>query len=126
MAQQRPRKFKAEPYDWHEIVELKIEGLSNLGAGIAKPNGWVVFVPFALPGEKILAKVWRNEANCSHADLVEILELSPALPFRFQTSDGSFSSVSTPYVATKYSLKSAGRDLALSHSPHQLSRSIAI
>ncbi|MBK73525.1 MAG: SAM-dependent methyltransferase [Verrucomicrobiales bacterium] len=77
MAQQRPRKFKAEPYDWHEIVELKIEGLSNLGAGIAKPDGWVVFVPFALPGEKILAKVWRNEANCSHADLVEILELSP-------------------------------------------------
>lgn len=77
MAQQRPRKFKAEPYDWHEIVALKIEGLSNLGAGIAKPDGWVVFVPFALPGEKILAKVWRNEANCSHADLVEILELSP-------------------------------------------------
>ena len=77
MAQQRPRKFKAEPYEWHEVVELKIEALSNLGAGIAKPGGWVVFVPFALPGEKIRAKVWRNEANCSHADLVEILEPSP-------------------------------------------------
>ncbi|MEN8785976.1 MAG: class I SAM-dependent RNA methyltransferase [Akkermansiaceae bacterium] len=77
MAQQRPRKFKAEPYEWHEIVELEIEALSNLGAGIAKPNGWVVFVPFALPGEKIRAKVWRNEANCSHADLVEIIEPSP-------------------------------------------------
>ena len=77
MAQQRPRKFKAEPYEWHEIVELEIEALSNLGAGIAKPNGWVVFVPFALPGEKIRAKIWRNEGNCSHADLVEILEASP-------------------------------------------------
>ncbi|MDC0301304.1 methyltransferase domain-containing protein, partial [Akkermansiaceae bacterium] len=77
MAQQRPRKFKAEPYEWHEVVELKIETLSNLGAGIAKPDGWVVFVPFALPGERIRAKVWRNEANCSHADLVEILEPSP-------------------------------------------------
>jgi 23S rRNA (uracil1939-C5)-methyltransferase/tRNA (uracil-5-)-methyltransferase len=77
MAQQRPRKFKAEPYEWHEIVELEIEALSNLGAGIAKPNGWVVFVPFTLPGEKIHAKVWRNEGNCSHADLVEILEPSP-------------------------------------------------
>jgi 23S rRNA (uracil1939-C5)-methyltransferase/tRNA (uracil-5-)-methyltransferase len=76
MAQQRPRKFKAEPYEWHEVVELKIEALSNLGAGIAKPGGWVVFVPFTLPGEKIRAKVWRNEANCSHADLVEILEPS--------------------------------------------------
>lgn len=77
MAQTRPPKFKAEPYDWHEIVELEIVALSNLGAGIAKPNDWVVFVPFTLPGEKIRAKVWRNEANCSHADLVEILEPSP-------------------------------------------------
>lgn len=77
MAQQRPRKFKAEPYEWHEVVELKIETLSNLGAGVAKPDGWVVFVPFALPGERIRAKVWRNEANYSHADLVEILEPSP-------------------------------------------------
>jgi len=77
MAQQRPRKFKAEPYEWHEVVELKIEALSNLGAGIAKPKGWVVFVPFTLPGERIRAKVWRNETNCTHADLVEILEPSP-------------------------------------------------
>ena len=77
MAQQRPRKFKAEPYEWHEVVELKIEALSNLGAGIAKPEGWVVFVPFTLPGERIRAKVWRNETNCTHADLVEILEPSP-------------------------------------------------
>jgi 23S rRNA (uracil1939-C5)-methyltransferase/tRNA (uracil-5-)-methyltransferase len=77
MAQQRPRKFKAEPYEWHEVVELKIEALSNLGAGIAKPEGWVVFVAFALPGERIRAKVWRNDTNCTHADLVEILEPSP-------------------------------------------------
>ena len=77
MAQQRPRKFKAEPYEWHEVVELKIEALSNLGAGIAKPEGWVVFVPFALPGERIRDKVWRNDTNCTHADLVEILEPSP-------------------------------------------------
>lgn len=77
MAQQRPRKFKADPYEWHEIVELDIEALSNLGAGIAKPKGWVVFVPFTLPGEKVRARVWRNEGNCSHADLVEILEASP-------------------------------------------------
>lgn len=77
MAQERPRKFKAEPYEWHQVVEFQVEALSNLGAGIAKPDGWVVFIPFALPGEKVRAKVWRNEANCSHADLIEILEPSP-------------------------------------------------
>ena len=77
MAQTRPPRFKAEPYQWHQIVELEIVALSNLGVGIAKPNDWVVFVPFTLPGEKVSAKVWRNEANCSHADLVEILVPSP-------------------------------------------------
>ncbi len=77
MAQQRPKKFKAEPYEWHQEVELEIVALSNLGAGIAKPNDWVVFVPFALPGEKIRARVWRNEGNCSHADLLEVLVPSP-------------------------------------------------
>lgn len=76
MARPRPRQFKADPYDWQEVVELTIESLSNLGAGIAKPDGWVVFVPFTLPGEKVRARVWQNDANCSHADLVEILEPS--------------------------------------------------
>ena len=52
---ERPRKFKAEPYEWHEIIEIEVIALSNLGAGIAKPNDWVVFIPFALPGEKIRA-----------------------------------------------------------------------
>ena len=77
MARPRPRKFNAEPYDWQEIIEIEIESISNLGAGIAKPDGWVVFVPFTLPGEKVRARVWRNEGNCSHADLVEILKASP-------------------------------------------------
>ena len=75
--QQPPRKFKDTPYQWHEEIELDIVSLSNLGAGIAKPDNWVVFVPFCLPGEKVKARVWRNEDNCSHADLIEILEPSP-------------------------------------------------
>lgn len=74
----RPKKFNPEPYDYHEIVELEIVSLSNLGAGIAKPDNWVVFIPFTLPGEKVKVRVWRNEANCSHADLVEIITPSPS------------------------------------------------
>ncbi len=74
---QPPKKFRAVPYEWQEIIEVEIEALSNLGSGIARPDGWVVFIPFTLPGEKISARVWRNEKNCSHADLVDILEPSP-------------------------------------------------
>jgi 23S rRNA (uracil1939-C5)-methyltransferase/tRNA (uracil-5-)-methyltransferase len=37
----------------------------------------VVFVPYALPGEEVKARVYRNDKNCSHADLVEVVEPSP-------------------------------------------------
>jgi len=36
-----------------------------------------VFVPSALPGETVRARVYRNDKNCSHADLLEIVHASP-------------------------------------------------
>jgi 23S rRNA (uracil1939-C5)-methyltransferase/tRNA (uracil-5-)-methyltransferase len=41
------------------------------------PGGWVVMVPFALPGERVRARVFRNHKNYSEADLVEVLAPSP-------------------------------------------------
>jgi tRNA/tmRNA/rRNA uracil-C5-methylase (TrmA/RlmC/RlmD family) len=40
-------------------------------------RGWVVLVPFALPGEKVRVRVWRNQRNFSDADLVQVLTPSP-------------------------------------------------
>ncbi|MDD2762881.1 MAG: class I SAM-dependent RNA methyltransferase [Opitutaceae bacterium] len=40
-------------------------------------EGWVVLVPFALPGERVRARVFRNHQNYSEADLVEVLTPSP-------------------------------------------------
>lgn len=39
--------------------------------------GWVVLVPFALPGERVRARVWRNQRNFSDADLLAVLRPSP-------------------------------------------------
>ncbi|MGA0845292.1 MAG: class I SAM-dependent RNA methyltransferase [Luteolibacter sp.] len=72
-----PRKFVPVPFSYHQEIELEIDSLSNLGAGIGRVDGWVVFVPFALPGERVLARVHRNEKNCSHADLLQVLTASP-------------------------------------------------
>ena len=44
--------FNAHPYPYHHEVNL-IETLTNLGFGIARDNGWVIQVPFVLPGELI-------------------------------------------------------------------------
>ncbi len=69
-----PRNFTPEPFQYHEELELVIEDLTNLGQGVGRVDGWVVFVPFALPGERVRARVWRNKKNYSDADLVDVLE----------------------------------------------------
>ena len=77
MHQRPPKKFVPVPFEYHQDIELDIDSLTNLGAGVGRIGGWVVFVPFALPGEKVRARVHRNDKNCSHADLVEVLVPSP-------------------------------------------------
>jgi 23S rRNA (uracil1939-C5)-methyltransferase/tRNA (uracil-5-)-methyltransferase len=72
-----PRKFHPHPFLYHQEIELAIDSLSNLGDGIGRIDGWVVFVPFTLPGERVRARVHRNDKNCSRADLLEVLEASP-------------------------------------------------
>ena len=85
-----PKKFRAYPFEYHHELDLTIESLSNLGDGIARVevppapdseepagDGWVVFVPFTLPGEKVRARIFRNDKNHSRADLLEVLEPSP-------------------------------------------------
>ncbi len=72
-----PKGFHPEPFSYHQELELDIDALSNAGDGIGRVDGWVVFVPFALPGDRVKARVWRNDKNYSSADLVEIINPSP-------------------------------------------------
>ena len=72
-----PKKFVPTPFAYHEEIELTIEKLSNMGEGVGRVDNWVVFVPYTLPGEKVRARIYRNEKNCSMADLVEVLTPSP-------------------------------------------------
>lgn len=72
-----PKKFVPTPFEYHQEIEITIDALTNLGAGVGRIDGWVVFVPFSLPGETVKARVFRNDKNCSQADLVEVLVSSP-------------------------------------------------
>ncbi len=86
----KKKKFNAVPFAYHQEIELEIATLTNLGSGLgriplaATPDvapdsggGWVVMVPFTLPGERVRARVFRNHRNFSEADLVEVLTPSP-------------------------------------------------
>lgn len=51
--------------------------IGNRESKIENTPGWVVMVPFTLPGERVRARVFRNHKNFSEADLVEVLTPSP-------------------------------------------------
>ena len=72
-----PKNFIPEPFAYHEEVELKVESLTNLGMGVGRVEGWVVMVPFVIPGERVRVRIFRNCSNYSDADLVEVLEAAP-------------------------------------------------
>ncbi len=74
---QPSRKFVPHPFAYHQELEVVIENLTNEGRGVARVDGWVVFVPFSLPGEHVRCRIFRNHKNYSDADLVEVLEASP-------------------------------------------------
>ena len=74
------KKFNAHPFAYHQEIELEITTLTNLGLGLGRvaltgeaEARWVVMVPFTLPGERVRARVYRNQKNFSEADLVEVL-----------------------------------------------------
>jgi 23S rRNA (uracil1939-C5)-methyltransferase/tRNA (uracil-5-)-methyltransferase len=101
------KKFNNHPFPYHQEIELDISTLTNLGVGLgrvqlAEPlpigtcdlelpaanagdralhsfsgGGWVVMVPFALPGERVRTRIFRNYQNYSEADLVAVLTPSP-------------------------------------------------
>lgn len=58
-----------------EIV-LKIEKLSNLGFGIARVDGMVVFVENSCPGDYVKAKITKANKNYCNAVIIEIIEPS--------------------------------------------------
>ena len=60
---QVPKNFVAEPFEYHRELEFTIDSLTNLGMGVGRVDGWVVMVPFVIPGERVKARIFRNFQN---------------------------------------------------------------
>ena len=60
-------------------VELVLDAgaPANGGSCVARHEGRVVFVRYALPGERVVARVTAQRGSFWHADVVEVLESSP-------------------------------------------------
>lgn len=57
--------------------EVYIEKLTNLGFGLCKIDGFVVFVEGACPEDKLKIKITKKNKNFANAKIVNIIEPSP-------------------------------------------------
>ena len=68
---------KSAPVSKNETVTVKFEDLTHDGSGVAKVEGYPLFVPFALPGETAVVKVVKVNKTHGFGRLEEIIEKSP-------------------------------------------------
>ena len=62
----------------NDVVELLVEDINNLGAGVSHlDDGRVVFIKGAVTGDRISAKIIKVNTNFAVARLAELLEGSP-------------------------------------------------
>jgi 23S rRNA (uracil1939-C5)-methyltransferase len=59
-----------------EAVALQIDDVAFGGRGVGRLNGKVMFVPFAIPGEQVTARILRTRKNFSDAELISVNEPS--------------------------------------------------
>lgn len=59
------------------MVELEIDGLGHEGEGVGRFSGFTLFVPGALPAERVRARVTEVRRNFGRADLAAVLRPGP-------------------------------------------------
>ncbi len=60
-----------------DIFELTLTSMAHGGAALGRHAGRVVFVPYALPGERVQVHITEDRGRFAHATAVEIVEVSP-------------------------------------------------
>jgi 23S rRNA (uracil1939-C5)-methyltransferase len=71
-----PSTIRPRPRNGDEL-ELTIDSLAYGGAGVARLDGYVVFVADAVPGDRVRAVVEKSKRAYAQARAVEVLEPSP-------------------------------------------------
>jgi 23S rRNA (uracil1939-C5)-methyltransferase len=69
-------KQGARPRPGAELT-LEIDSLAQGGRGVARSDGYVVFVAGALPGDKVRARLRKSKRAYGEASVVELLDPSP-------------------------------------------------
>ena len=71
-----PQAQRARPRLGDEL-ELTIDRLAHGGAGVARLDGYVVFVRGGVPGDRVRARVTKSKRSFAEADALELVTPSP-------------------------------------------------
>jgi len=64
------------PVEKNKEYEFYIEGMGFQGEGVGKVEGFTVFVPGVIKGEKVRAKILKVDKKFAFGKLIEIIEKS--------------------------------------------------
>lgn len=62
------------PVQLGQKYEIKITGMGQSGEGVGRFENFTVFIPYALPGETVEAKITLVKKNYATGEIVSILE----------------------------------------------------
>ena len=60
-----------------DILELKIHKMAYGGRGVARQDGLVIFVRGGIPGDTVMARVFRKRKDYAEAEIDTLIEASP-------------------------------------------------
>jgi len=68
---------KTIPFQKNDYIDVQFEDLTHDGAGVAKVDGFPIFVPYGLPGERANVKIIKIQKGYAIGRLMELHQESP-------------------------------------------------
>ncbi|MGB9603357.1 MAG: class I SAM-dependent RNA methyltransferase [Verrucomicrobiia bacterium] len=86
-------------------IEVEIQDIAFGGEGVGRYSDFVVFVPFTIPGEKVVAEITEIKKNFARARAVKLLEQSPERVVPVCKYFGECGGCQYQHIAYPYQLK---------------------
>ena len=59
------------------IIELTLDGIAHGGEALGRHDGKVIFVPYAIPGERVRVALVEERERWARARLTQVIAASP-------------------------------------------------
>lgn len=104
-----------------EVLELRVESVAQGGAGVARHDGFVVFVEGGYPGDVVRAEIMKSKRDFGHARVVELVEPSvDRVPIRCDHEGGDCPG--SPWQAMRYEVQLERKQELLGDALRRLGR----